>query len=263
MIVTALIPLFPLRIAVIEARVAWDDPIALGPAPGDAQVIGACTTAAWDQGVRPGLRVGEALARCPGLDLVTPHPDAVRMAVDRVTERLEGLGAAVQPHGDGMWSFMADGLMRLHDGLPALMRRVRAALPKLRGVPSNVRIDISFDQSAYIRSAVKSLEHEALQGGLLAKHHHMGIGSQTGEIHRLGDLPRQAPAGDMTHHRIARCPGLQHGLADLFHFPFVEKQINALHGVPSGLGKNRAKTGDAWSGIQNGSLNTQPAGMQR
>jgi len=129
MIVTALIPLFPLRIAVIEARVAWDDPIALGPAPGDAQVIGACTTAAWDQGVRPGLRVGEALARCPGLDLVTPHPDAVRMAVDRVTERLEGLGAAVQPHGDGTWSFMADGLMRLHDGLPALMRRVRAALP--------------------------------------------------------------------------------------------------------------------------------------
>ena len=85
MIVTALIPLFPLRIAVIEARVAWDDPIALGPAPGDAQVIGACTTAAWDQGVRPGLRVGEALARCPGLDLVTPHPDAVRVAVQRQT----------------------------------------------------------------------------------------------------------------------------------------------------------------------------------
>lgn len=45
---------------------------------------------------------------------------------------------------------------------------VRAALPKLRNVPGNVKLDISFDQSQYIRAAVKSLEHEAVQGGLLA-----------------------------------------------------------------------------------------------
>jgi hydrophobe/amphiphile efflux-1 (HAE1) family protein len=45
---------------------------------------------------------------------------------------------------------------------------VRAALPKLAGVPANVHTAISFDQSSYIRSAVKALEHEALQGGLLA-----------------------------------------------------------------------------------------------
>lgn len=129
MIVTALIPLFPLRIAVLESRVAWDDPIALGPATGDAQVIDSCTPAAWDEGVRPGLRVGEALARCPSLDLVMPDPDAVRMAVDRVTGRLEALGAAVEAHGHGMWSFMADGLIRLYGDLPTLMRRTRSALP--------------------------------------------------------------------------------------------------------------------------------------
>ena len=129
MIVTALTPLFPLRIAVLEARVAWDDPIALGPAPGEAQVIGQCTPAAWDQGVRPGLAVGEALARCPDLDLVVPDPDSVRMAAERVTERLEGLGAAVEPHDDGAWAFDADGLLRLHGGLSALMRRCHAALP--------------------------------------------------------------------------------------------------------------------------------------
>jgi len=129
MIVTALAPLFPLRIAVLEARVAWDDPIALGPAPGDAQVVGQCTPAAWAQGVRPGLRVGEALARCPGLDLVVPDPDAVRTASERVTGRLEDIGAAVQSDGDGMWAFHADGLLRMHGGLPAVMRRARAALP--------------------------------------------------------------------------------------------------------------------------------------
>ncbi|MCW5834095.1 MAG: efflux RND transporter permease subunit, partial [Labilithrix sp.] len=45
---------------------------------------------------------------------------------------------------------------------------VRAALPNLRGVPPNVELTISFDQSKYIRAAVSALEHEAVQGGLLA-----------------------------------------------------------------------------------------------
>lgn len=45
---------------------------------------------------------------------------------------------------------------------------LRKALPTLRGVPPNVKAEISFDQSVYIRAAVKALEHEAVQGGVLA-----------------------------------------------------------------------------------------------
>ena len=45
---------------------------------------------------------------------------------------------------------------------------VRKALPTLRGVPPTVKLAISFDQSSYIRSAVKALEHEAVLGGVLA-----------------------------------------------------------------------------------------------
>ncbi|HYY51474.1 MAG TPA: efflux RND transporter permease subunit [Myxococcales bacterium] len=45
---------------------------------------------------------------------------------------------------------------------------VRAALPNLRGIPPTVKLAISFDQSSYIRAAVKALEHEAVQGGILA-----------------------------------------------------------------------------------------------
>src|SRR4029077_9673282 len=45
---------------------------------------------------------------------------------------------------------------------------IRAAMPKLRGVPPNVHLAISFDQSHYIRSAVSALEHEAVWGGVLA-----------------------------------------------------------------------------------------------
>src|SRR6185369_17274780 len=50
----------------------------------------------------------------------------------------------------------------------AVVDAVREAMPKLRGVPPNVKLAISFDQSHYIRSAVSALEHEALFGGLLA-----------------------------------------------------------------------------------------------
>src|SRR5437870_3221753 len=45
---------------------------------------------------------------------------------------------------------------------------VKAALPNLRGVPPTVKLAISFDQSSYIRAAVKALEHEAMRGGCLA-----------------------------------------------------------------------------------------------
>jgi hydrophobe/amphiphile efflux-1 (HAE1) family protein len=50
----------------------------------------------------------------------------------------------------------------------AVVDAVRAALPNLRGVPPNVKLAVSFDQSSYIRAAISSLEHEAVQGGLLA-----------------------------------------------------------------------------------------------
>jgi hydrophobe/amphiphile efflux-1 (HAE1) family protein len=45
---------------------------------------------------------------------------------------------------------------------------VRKALGQLRGVPANVHCGISFDQSTYIRAAVQSLEHEAVQGAFFA-----------------------------------------------------------------------------------------------
>jgi len=50
----------------------------------------------------------------------------------------------------------------------AVVDAVRAALPQLRGVPQNVKMAVSFDQSTYIRNAVSSLEHEAVTGGALA-----------------------------------------------------------------------------------------------
>ena len=45
---------------------------------------------------------------------------------------------------------------------------LRDILPKLRGLPSGVHLDISFDQSQYIRQSIRSLYREIFQGALLA-----------------------------------------------------------------------------------------------
>ncbi|HET7875752.1 MAG TPA: efflux RND transporter permease subunit [Methylomirabilota bacterium] len=45
---------------------------------------------------------------------------------------------------------------------------VRELMGKITGVPPGVKLDITFDQSLYIRQAIKSLWHEAIQGSVLA-----------------------------------------------------------------------------------------------
>jgi multidrug efflux pump subunit AcrB len=50
----------------------------------------------------------------------------------------------------------------------AVVDALQELLPQLRGVPDEVKVVMSFDQSKYIRAAVASLQHEALQGGLFA-----------------------------------------------------------------------------------------------
>ena len=50
----------------------------------------------------------------------------------------------------------------------AVVDALRASLGRLQGLPPGTRVEISFDQSRYIRAAIVSLQHEALQGGGLA-----------------------------------------------------------------------------------------------
>ncbi len=128
-VLTVVIPLFTLRVALHAARRPFDLPIALGPQPGDPAFIGLCTPPASALGVRPGLRVGEALARCPGLELIVPDPGGSAHAQEIVTGRLEGIGASVEETADGVWRFAIGGLERLHSGVPGVIRRVRSVLP--------------------------------------------------------------------------------------------------------------------------------------
>src|SRR5436305_12362198 len=119
-IVCALVPRFALRVAMGGAL--GDEPAALAPEAGGRPVIGEVNAAAAAFGVRPGMRAGEAIARCPRIRLVTADPGAVADASEEMLAGLESIGGAGEPLGAGQALFRADGLLRMHGGLGSLLR---------------------------------------------------------------------------------------------------------------------------------------------
>src|SRR6201985_1949399 len=114
MIVCVLIPRFALTTAAGDRGELLQSPVALAPEPGGSQQIGEVSLAAEAFGVRPGMRLGEALARCPRRTLVAPDPAGVADLWERLLVRLESMGAAVEPERPGLVCFDARGLLRLH-----------------------------------------------------------------------------------------------------------------------------------------------------
>jgi protein ImuB len=88
--------------------------LALAPLTGAEQRVGETSGAAEACGVRAGMALGEALARCPDLILLPPDPVGVAETWESVLRSLEAIGAAVEPARPGLVCFAADGLRRLH-----------------------------------------------------------------------------------------------------------------------------------------------------
>jgi len=114
--------------------------VALAPEPGRSQLVGEVSPAAEAFGLTPGMRVGEALARCPELRLVPPDPDGVRSAWNAVLDRIEGIGAACESDRAGIAYFDAAGIERIHggrlNGVLAAVRRTVGRAARLGCVPS-------------------------------------------------------------------------------------------------------------------------------
>ncbi len=129
-ITCALIPRFALLATLGGGRRALlERPLALAPEPGGPQVIGEASGPAEAFGVRAGMRLGEALARCPQLALVPPDPERAEAAWEEALRRLEGIGAAVEPGRPGEAFFEAGGLQGLYGGsLERTLRRAREAI---------------------------------------------------------------------------------------------------------------------------------------
>ncbi len=128
MIACVLIPRFALTTALGDRSELMQSPVALAPELGATQQIGEVSLAAEAFGVHPGMRLGEALARCPRLTLIPPDPAGVADLWERLLVRLESVGAAVEPERPGLVCFDARGLLRLHGGIEGVLRAARTAL---------------------------------------------------------------------------------------------------------------------------------------
>jgi protein ImuB len=93
-------------------------------------MLGPVTAAAEAAGVEPGMRLGEALATCPSLQLVDRDPAAAEQGWEQIVRRLEDAGFAVDPALPGCAYFDTRGVERLYGGLePALKRALAAVEP--------------------------------------------------------------------------------------------------------------------------------------
>jgi protein ImuB len=129
MVVCILLPRFELAVAAGGREALAAGPLALAPEIGREPLIGETSAAAEAYGVRAGLRLGEALARCPTLRLVAPDPAGVADAWERVVAALEGIGAAVESDHPGTAWFEEQGLRSLHGGsVEGVIRTARRAL---------------------------------------------------------------------------------------------------------------------------------------
>jgi protein ImuB len=137
-VVCILIPRFELLTAVGERRELLRGAVALAPEPDREQVVGQASGAAEALGIHSGMRLGEALARCPELRLVAADPDRTVTAWEGVLARLEGIGAAVESVRPGEAYFEAQSLSRLYGGhLEGVLARAR------RAVKMSVRVGVA------------------------------------------------------------------------------------------------------------------------
>jgi nucleotidyltransferase/DNA polymerase involved in DNA repair len=127
MVACILLPGFELQAALYRRQQLGLCPVALAPLPGTEPLLGPVNAAAEAAGVRPGMRLGEALATCPSLVLVERDPAGVEQAWEQILARLEDNGFAIEPVEPGSLYFDTRGVERLYGGVkPALTRALTA-----------------------------------------------------------------------------------------------------------------------------------------
>jgi protein ImuB len=129
MVICVLYPRFELLAALGDRRALLSEPAALAPEAGREQVVGEVSAPAEAFGVVRGMRLGEAMSRCPELRLVPPDPEGVRSLWGAVLDRLEGIGAELESDHAGAAFFVSGGLEGIHGGdLAGVLAAARRAL---------------------------------------------------------------------------------------------------------------------------------------
>ncbi|MFT4124470.1 MAG: DNA polymerase Y family protein [Microbacteriaceae bacterium] len=100
-------------------------------------VVAACSAAARAAGVRRGMRMRDAHARCPGLLVHAHDPGLEARAFEPVLRRLEALSPGVQPLRPGLVALGARGPERYYGGERAAALALCGALDEL-GIPGSL-----------------------------------------------------------------------------------------------------------------------------
>lgn len=172
MIVCVLYPRFELLAALGDRRALLAEPAALAPEAGRVQVVGEVSAPAEAYGVVRGMRLGEAMARCPGLRLVAPDPEGVRFLWGAVLDRLEEIGAEVESDHAGAAFFDTPGLLGIHGGdltgVLAAARRSLGAGARFGAAPSRFASHAAALQVRPRRGRSSNVVAEAAVRGFLA-----------------------------------------------------------------------------------------------
>jgi protein ImuB len=205
MVVCALIPRLSLRSALADREELLGRPVALAPEPGGPQVIGETSGAAEAFGLRVGMRLGEALSRCPNLSLVAADPVRATAVWEQSLRRLEAIGAAVEAPGPGEAFFATaplHGICGPKSGgsggrgvAEAVLARARRALgppAKLGAGPNRLCAREAAARMRARRAAIVVSEGAAAR--LLAE---MPVASLRGMLHRRGQGRGDAAGGLM------------------------------------------------------------------
>jgi protein ImuB len=131
MVVCVYLPRFELVVAAGGSQALAGRALAVAPLPGSERHVGEVSGAAEAFGVTAGMTLGEALARCPDLALVSPDPVRVDESWQAALRCLESIGAAVEEARPGVAYFDAAGLRGIHGGTyAAVVAAARQALDR-------------------------------------------------------------------------------------------------------------------------------------
>src|SRR5438128_3810380 len=158
MIACVLIPGFELRAALRRQPALALRAAALSPHPGTEPLLGPVTAEAERLGVRPGMRLGEALATCPELVLVEQDPATAEQAWEEILRSLEDSGFAVDTAQPGCVYFETRGVERLYGGLEPALKRALASV----GTAWDARVGAAERRFAALAAATVARPGQAL-----------------------------------------------------------------------------------------------------
>ena len=127
------IPHFALRVALLDRPELDGAPLVLGSAQGERPIVNDATPEAAVHGVRTGLGLREAVALCPEVVILAPHPVRENAAAEQIIVGLEMLSPAVEidARQPGCYTVDLTGLER-RLGPPRLAaERLLATVPAL------------------------------------------------------------------------------------------------------------------------------------